>query len=93
MLPSTGFLAARKPRAARLGRTVRYKDREKLDDATVSNLSAEEIRRMGRRELVRVVEFARTPASRMRLDYQDHDTLRRLAHQARLTCRHRNRRS
>lgn len=87
----TGTIAGRSLPPARRKRRGLYKDCEVLDEATVSDLSPEEISRMGRGELVRVVHIARTPAASVRLEYLDHQTLLRLAHQARLACCHRNR--
>ena len=56
-----------------------------------SDLSAQQVSRMTRNELVRVVRAARTPAAQWRLEYYDGDTLRLLAYQARLCCQHRTR--
>ena len=76
--------ASRRPR----GRRPRE---EALDDTMVAELSARQITQMTRRELVRVVRSARTPAAQRRLEYYDHATLQRLAYQARLCCQRRNR--
>lgn len=76
--------AFRRPRGRR-------RREEALDPTTVAELSARQITRMTRHELVRVVRSARTPAAQRRLEYYDHATLQRLAYQARLCCQRRNR--
>lgn len=56
---------------------------------TIAKLSAEQIRRLSREELVRVVRSSRIPVRSGRLEYLDRPTLERLAHLAKLSCRHR----
>jgi hypothetical protein len=64
-----------------------------FDDATIADLSPQEISRMIRDELVRVIRGARlrqlNTASDKHLEYYDRSTLERLVYLARRCCRHR----
>lgn len=62
---------------------------EALDRATIAELPVKQVGRMSRSELTRVVRSSPLPAARARLEYLDHETLKRLAHMARLSCRNR----
>jgi len=61
---------------------------EALDRETIADLSSTQISRMTRGELARVVRAAWLPASSVRPESLDRGTLERLAHLARLSCRH-----
>lgn len=62
-----------------------------LDKGSIAALSADEIDRMGRHELVRLIRGAELPSIRpfaeQCLNAYEDDTLRRLARLARRTCR------
>jgi hypothetical protein len=68
---------------------------EALDHETIAELPLGQISRMNTGELVRVVRASPLrilrPEVETRLEYQDRETLERLAHLARLCCRHRDR--
>ncbi|MFO7903400.1 MAG: hypothetical protein ACQESR_21105 [Planctomycetota bacterium] len=63
--------------------------REALDRATIAELPSQQVGRMSRSELARVVRASPIPPLRARLEYLDRSTLERLAHLACLSCRNR----
>jgi hypothetical protein len=69
--------------------TVPPESDDALDRSTIAELPAKQVRRMGHSELARVVRSSPLPAAQVQLEYLDHETLRRLAHLACLSCRNR----